>query len=56
MTTLEKYIWVANVLYNAGDKGLTLKENSMRSGFVTRSLVMANLCRDKLSTDGKEIS
>ncbi len=26
MTTLEKYIWVANVLYNAGDKGLTLKE------------------------------
>ena len=26
MTTLEKCIWVANVLYNAGDKGLTLKE------------------------------
>lgn len=26
MTMLEKYIWVANALYNAGDKGLTLKE------------------------------
>lgn len=26
MTTLEKYIWVTNTLYNAGDKGLTIKE------------------------------
>ena len=55
MSTLEKYIWVANVLYNAGDKGLTLKELNEK-WFVTRPLVMANLCRDKLSTDGKEIS
>lgn len=26
MTTLEKYIWVVNALYNAGNKGLSLKE------------------------------
>lgn len=28
MTTLEKYIWVVNVLYKAGDIGLSLKELS----------------------------
>ncbi len=28
MTTLEKYIWVVNALYRAGNRGLSLKELS----------------------------
>ena len=55
MTILEKYIWVVNTIFHAGEKGLSLKE--LNEKWLSMKMpVIANQSPDRPLTNGKATS